>query len=288
MKRKLGMLAALAVALLLTACSSAVYGYEGPHYNEMTLIHHCLPVGHDYSGDVEILETDAYGRILFSYSIETDLCPDGEDGRLWALAITQPAEAGKTAYYEDLCYRIASDPADFTEEVKTILKAVNGWSADPDTLSHASLITVDTITEEENTVPLSYSMPALEELALAFCGEDELYAAVPVAVDKEGRLLMVFRVFNPYLSKGQLIETAAYAAILPAEGYGWEGAETFTALEDILRGEDEVAVTLPDEPATNPEGENTLYPAESVVKLSDFYNLNEALADLKDINGWED
>lgn len=79
---------------------------------------------------IEIIEEDAYGRVL--YKVECSKDPlfyqyFGEDGPLIAFFICQHSDEQKVYYYEDDCYMVFAGAEDFSSAEQMQLKEQNDW-----------------------------------------------------------------------------------------------------------------------------------------------------------------
>lgn len=125
------------ILLILTGCYSS---YSGEHVNLFTVAIHSVlwnnghSMGADFVRDSEIniLDEDHYGRILFTYYESYYL---GTDFAFSALIICQSSNEQYVLYYEDVNFTIKeqvegfSSPAyEFTNEEIEQLKLLNDWN----------------------------------------------------------------------------------------------------------------------------------------------------------------
>lgn len=119
-------------------------GYRGEHRDLYTVaVHNIFAIyGYESNGevsydpDIQIIETDDYGRVLFFYSERYDgYTGDGVDYGM-AVVIMQSSRDGYVWYYRDRCYMPCFDQADDWETVSAslmpedleALKRANDWN----------------------------------------------------------------------------------------------------------------------------------------------------------------
>lgn len=125
MRKSLALLFVTLMALLLTGCLL----YRGNDWDLYKMIIWNVPntlgIEAPEAADTKIIETDVYGRRLFTYEMNRS----GTTGydRICIYAICQKADREYVYYYEDFCFILSSSLANFTQEDIEQLKSVNGW-----------------------------------------------------------------------------------------------------------------------------------------------------------------
>ena len=143
------LLHAIALCLILVISLTALSGcinvriYTGPYPELCSVAWASLVDVQGYWSDgelsgeayVEVIETDSYGRVLFSYSERKDY-PDGKGGYKEGiyLLVMQSKDADEVRYYPEDCYRFVKvDRLEYGEgyafdpEVIAGLKTLNDW-----------------------------------------------------------------------------------------------------------------------------------------------------------------
>lgn len=126
MKRKTGFIIAviLVCAFLCSACQP--YQYYGKHPELYSVFGSAVPgaaTPDSVVRKVKIVETDSYGRVLFSYCESMLYYPRTVRG----YAICQQYDGERSYYLRDICFEIDSSFENITEERIEKLKQRNNW-----------------------------------------------------------------------------------------------------------------------------------------------------------------
>lgn len=134
----------LVLVLLLATLSSCIYpGYSGPYpelcsvawANLVEVRGYCSDGELSGDAEVKVIETDSYGRVLFSY-FEREYYRDGDGGYQAGiyLVVMQSKDAEKVSYYPEDCYRFVKvdeaekgDKRVYDPDVIEELKRINDW-----------------------------------------------------------------------------------------------------------------------------------------------------------------
>ena len=131
MKRKIGLIiAAIFICVFLfSACQP--YQYYGKHPELYSVFGSAVPGSATFDsfvGKVKIVETDSYGRVLFSYDESMPYYSRSKDDSLiYGYAICQHYDGKQSYYLRDVCFEIDSSLKNITEERIEKLKQRNNW-----------------------------------------------------------------------------------------------------------------------------------------------------------------
>ena len=132
--RNLG-ITVLIFALCLTFCgcknrnSIKSKGYSAPY----SVVYHSVPFayGDEIWDEAELIETDQYGRELYSYIAVPEFDSAASDYSdtfcyIYALVVCQKADKNRVYYYEDQCYLLRRTEA-YSDEDLAAIKNANDW-----------------------------------------------------------------------------------------------------------------------------------------------------------------
>lgn len=134
MKKKIIILLSLLVLINLTGCYKE---YSGEYSNLYTVAINSVLWTNGYSfsadryknSDIEIIDEDQYGRIMFTYY---ERYYSGGDISFSSLVVCQYSNEKEVFYYEDINYIVKEQPffavEPFTDEEIEQLKVVNDWN----------------------------------------------------------------------------------------------------------------------------------------------------------------
>lgn len=121
------------VAIFVSGCDRKTYRGKYPDLYTVAINSVLWNAGHSMGSDfaqqseIEILEKDAYGRILFTYFESANAKSN--------LIVSQGSQDGYAYYYEDYNFLTKNNgrqKAEFTEEEKDYLKSINDWDKEVD------------------------------------------------------------------------------------------------------------------------------------------------------------
>lgn len=136
-KRYLSILLTLVVAYSFCGCV-LIFGrmgkpapYTGEETDLYTIAAYSILPSDLMGTQIEIIEKDTYGRVL--YKVECSKDPlfyqcFGEDGPLIAFFICQHSDDQLVYYYEDDCYMVFANAEDFSSVEQIKLKEQNDWN----------------------------------------------------------------------------------------------------------------------------------------------------------------
>lgn len=262
----------LVLVLSLTSLSSCIYpGYMGeyPELCSVAWANLVDIIGHWSDGEmqggpyVDILETDSYGRVLFSYS-EHQYVGDAKSGYLECvyLMVMQKKDDLNAYYYPEDCYYCVKVDVDEIEH-----------SYDPDVVEHLKLLNdwdkpIDTA-KCDTTVIVTKRPEGIIENA-----EDDQFL--------EGVIQRYHERSGRYISPKN-ISFVDYARFVTSDRYGRELWTVYTSYEDhtekmmIDYSYKFLIVFMPD----------GSYDESTVIMLDDSFNAQKQVKLIKDNNGWD-
>ncbi|MEF9990097.1 MAG: hypothetical protein RR716_06260, partial [Christensenellaceae bacterium] len=119
----------IAFAILLLPSCLGLPTYRGGNIALYSLIVDNIPglvTSRPGNATIEILETDQYGRTLFTYRGDASRY-DGYADTLYIYAICQQVKDKNVYYYEDYFYILADSADSFYSEDINELKKINDW-----------------------------------------------------------------------------------------------------------------------------------------------------------------
>lgn len=131
MKKKLlfGILLILCLVFAASCDPFPSLKYEGDHKELYSAAIYAIPGCVEvFDAQIEVLETDAYGRTLFEFAVRGSSLFGGRYEYVKALMIVQKVNAIGAGYYRDVCYSFTNDANE--EEISrriNELKALNDW-----------------------------------------------------------------------------------------------------------------------------------------------------------------
>jgi hypothetical protein len=198
------------------------------------------------NASIEVVETDAYGRILFRFSCRSSFyhdainsSPDESPVNLRAYMICQKSSRNFVYYMENVCYITATSWDDFSEDILTAFKQANMWNEEPTEKSWSVCKTNQT---------LDYHYPSKNELAdiSGNLGENVSIEYDVVSIDTCGKTLIFVReIHSP-------------------------------ALNHVEYGKSYIAIS----------NENGEFCREFSIEIEDFYHHTAELIALKETVGW--
>ena len=237
MKHKITALLVILMLLLtvLSGCGPRYFIYS-EDYTGFEL--HQVAIYNVAGGEVNVslvkeLETDAYGRILFSYCVEDDAYPIG------AYVICQKRDGEFIYYYEDSCSVMAEDLSDITDQTLDVLKQQNDWGEpfQEEKCAKRTQLEQKMGASEYNTVE-GFELDNQLDLAHAaadhfeeILGDDSLVIAEYAGMDLEGRVLY-------YADCGTAEEPVYYAVIVQPDGSIPDGA--YIRIQDFYNCSEEI------------------------------------------------
>jgi len=119
--------ALITIMIILSTIAGCLYDGKHQELYQMTRFNVLATngVGETDKVKIEVLEEDLYGRILFTYTMDTSRTYGY--GRIWVVAICQKSDRKLTYYYEDECFIISDAFENFSEEDINNLKLNNDW-----------------------------------------------------------------------------------------------------------------------------------------------------------------
>ena len=207
------LLGLLLIALYICGCESM--GYTGSDYAANTLIQYECPHDSSYSSASERVETDEYGRVLFKYWGGHGLYFDGSPD---IYAIIQKEDSKNIWHYGSDSYVLIPPGEALIEEKLDTLKEKNDWGKEPD-LEKAEKVPII-----KGPLKGTYSRTHIENMITPMCREGEDFKYFTMAVDKNGQVLVLFRIFTWKGDKPT--DITSYAAIIQPDGtYSTESIE---------------------------------------------------------------
>ncbi|MEG0578176.1 MAG: hypothetical protein RR500_10030, partial [Bacilli bacterium] len=159
---------------------------------------------------IEILETDQYGRTLFTYRGDASRY-DGYADTLYIYAICQQVKDKNVYYYEDYFYILADSADSFYSEDINELKKINDWQLPIDeskmAILHESSASVSSKVKE---IFDSKHNPTNSEINIDFIGEDKN--------GESAYFISAFRTEEKNANKNEIIFDGNYLMILDKEG----------------------------------------------------------------------
>lgn len=212
--------------LLMLAFSSAFCGcvlifsrtgkpapYTGEETDLYTIAAYSILPSDSMGTKIEIIEEDAYGRVL--YKVESTKDPlfyqcFGEKGPLIAFFICQHSDKQKVYYYEDDCYMVFASAEDFSSAEQMQLKEQNDWDLplDDDKMLSRGIIPKEDqgykYTTDQRKIATGEAKEAfLKQIHL----EEEEYAYLDLLDgDNQGRKLLIVDVKK--IKSGGVIDTS--------------------------------------------------------------------------------
>ena len=121
------------IIIIIVLIVSTITGcrlYDGEHWELYRMVRLNVlatnGVGETDKVDIEVIEEDEYGRILFSYSMNISYVYTGYES-IRIIAICQESDRRRTYYYEDQCFIISDSYENISQEDIDNLKADNDW-----------------------------------------------------------------------------------------------------------------------------------------------------------------
>jgi len=225
-------------------CNPAAYGGENPEL--YTVVAHSVAGTGWRGGRTEIVETDSYGRVLFSFTQEYLPSPISDFAGLCVYAICQQSDREFTYYYEDICFIAAPTWETFAPDDIEKLKEANDWEQElePELMAKQRRARRDGVKRyDAEGCPDSFADAQSNKIV-----KNGMFGtkAIKCDVDHAGKTLFFIRTYR----KGNYPEkyVNAYFAVFNADG--------------------------------------THDPENYLIKVPDTFNYQELLHDLKEKNGW--
>lgn len=151
--------------------------------------------------EIEILETDSKGRVLFQYYSDVSSYPEPD---IYIVLVCQKSDDEFTYYYDDYCFFIAKTKADITDVKIANLKQLNDWDKE---LQNDKLTKVKS--SFDNMMFNEKKEKSLNEMLDSYFNQQEdVYSYLPITTDQYGKQLIYVLKGKPskFNSKG-LLET---------------------------------------------------------------------------------
>lgn len=252
-KHLLLFLMALSMVTCMIACDyspAAGHGTPAEDYPLFSMVMVGV-VGGESGGFVNRLEEDAYGRILFEFSLG-NLLNTYYDNGIRGYGICQKIEDGCAFYYEDIFYIGARTVKEIDENEIEDLKKRNDWDNEPNEIKTLAKIKSYTDPFEDNILDISKKEvnTALNSFGMIMGLDNKVLEKYDISYsckDVEGKTLY-------YIATGE-------------NRYGNDASKTSKLYAMII----------------DPNAEAT---ENSIVQIEDPYNCVDALREFKQANGW--
>ncbi len=160
-KRILTLILAVLMLAVGSACIFSRLGtprpYSGDQFALYTQAAYSIPDAEQMGTQISVVEQDQEGRTLFeiSFGRKAFYYKDygNKDTRLYAYAVCQQYDDQFVYYYDDVCFAVFQDEADFTPENQERLKGINDWNTP---LDYSRMIKKEILPEESEGRKLPY------------------------------------------------------------------------------------------------------------------------------------
>lgn len=233
--RKAVIAVSLVFVLLLSGCDPVHFSYskDGSGFELHQVVIYNVAGGEVSVSLVEEVETDGYGRILFTYCVNYEEYPIG------AYVICQKRDDDFVYYYEDQCVVMAPTLEEISVQALEDLKKQNDWNQEfqeEKCVRKEKLIQSEGIRsrktverfELDDRLDWAYAVTDHFEEIL---GDDSLVIAEYAGMDLEGRVLY-------YADCGTAEEPVYYAVIVQPDGSIPEGA--YIRIQDFYNCSEEI------------------------------------------------
>lgn len=157
---------------------------------------------------IEVLETDSYGRRLFSYSIGVP-SSYGYD-QICVVAVSQKTVLNRVYYYEDACFILADAFEKLDEEMISALKEKNDWD-EPMNHQKMSRRRIHAQFEETVDVPEAFNKEVR-------CEPGSAVGSLYMDFDGKGKVLYYVLYYDKDYKDNVEIEERFYIAIVNEDG----------------------------------------------------------------------
>lgn len=243
----------LALCLLFSCIGCNPSPYAGKNVELFTVAAHSVAGAGWRGGRTEIVETDAYGRVLFSYTQGYLPHPLADCAGLCVYAICQQSDRKFTYYYEDICFIAAPSWEAFAPDDIERLKEINDWEQElePELMSKQKRARWPDGVKRYNAEGCSYDVGVAEADKIV---NRDMYgwSGGKHDVDQAGKTLYFIRTYKnrrpPVDPNSVVLFVRAYFMILNTDG--------------------------------------TYDPENYLIEVPDIFNYQELLHELKERNGW--
>ena len=205
---------AVLILMISTSCIYSRLGtprpYNGDQFALYTQAAFSIPAAEQMGTTINVIEQDQEGRILFEVSFGRQAFYYKDYGnpstRLYAYAVCQHYDEQFVYYYEDICFEICNEKADFTQEKQERLKETNDWNQP---LDDSKMIKKEILPEEsegrkqpylsigyERAEKIEYYQ-AIEtfQKTISVADQEQVYADI-LDIDSQDRLLIIVTVLQ--------------------------------------------------------------------------------------------
>ena len=189
--KRMGSAALLVVLLLLllTGCRDPFRHYEKyPQYFSVA-IYSLLGISGSEMDDIEILEQDSKGRIMFAFISEFSAI-DEKPG-LYSVMICQKTDSEYSYIYPDYHFVAAHIKEEISEEKIATLKTINDWNNDID---ESKMTKVRIVRSKQKNNSRGSRKEKIFKDVVDF--DNETISLYGLGTDKENRWLYYVRIFN--------------------------------------------------------------------------------------------
>ena len=205
---------AVLILIISTSCFFSRLGtprpYNGDQFALYTQAAFSIPDAEQMGTQINVIERDQEGRILFevSFGRKAFYYKDygNDSARLYAYAVCQQYDDQFVYYYEDICFAVFQDQAAFSQEQKDGLKETNDWNMPLDDSRMTKKAILPEESEGRKLPYLSIGYERAEKIedyraievfqkTVSVADREQVYADI-LDIDSEDRLLIIVTVLQ--------------------------------------------------------------------------------------------